>query len=301
VTICAAVLAANSKAIVCIADKALTFDSGQEGGPPLQSIQWDSDSTKIVPLNQKGILCMFAGGEDGVSRVLSKLLARDTLGATVEEIKKTVEDDFKESIEEIVQIRILNPNLLTKGQYILAMSGQSVNPFIRSLAERVDNFDLNCEMLICGFAASGEPFILYAVSKGLVDDMARTGFQAIGSGWPYVHARLLWSRHERAHSVGRVLFDIFNAKASAEMDPHVGFDWDAHVIILHKDGPSHVTISKKWKKMVEAGWRLYDRSPFEKRNPREDLPDPKPTWKQQLIEYGDSLTQSVSRKSKQAR
>jgi hypothetical protein len=75
-TICAAVLAANSKAIVCIADKALTFDSSQEGGPRLQSIQWDSDCTKIVTLGQTGFLCAFSGGEDGISRVLSNLLAR---------------------------------------------------------------------------------------------------------------------------------------------------------------------------------------------------------------------------------
>jgi len=45
-TICAAALAAKSRAIVCVADKAISYGD---------VVSWESDVTKIVPLAHPGL------------------------------------------------------------------------------------------------------------------------------------------------------------------------------------------------------------------------------------------------------
>jgi hypothetical protein len=287
-TICAAALAASSRAIVCIADKALTFGDGTM----LQAMTWDSDSTKIVPLNQAGMVCLFAGGEDGISRVLSKFLARDTFGKTSLEIRSACEADYKESIKELVEIRILHPHI-TYEQYVSVMSRGVINPVIKQLSREVNAFDFNCEMLVCGFDSLRKPFIHYAVSKGVVDDMARTGFQAIGSGWPYVHARLLWSEYERKNDIHQVLYEIFDAKANAEMDPSVGYEWDAVIILGGKLGA--YAVPDDIKKLIEEIWEKYNRSPFKKQK-KEVKPSLK-KWPEQLQEFSLSVLSAGTRKS----
>src|SRR6266849_5632180 len=66
-TICVAALAADFEAIVCMADKALTYGD---------YIQWDSDSSKIIKVNPSGTLMMFSGEEEPSSKVLAKFIAR---------------------------------------------------------------------------------------------------------------------------------------------------------------------------------------------------------------------------------
>jgi len=56
-TICAAAFACNSEAIVCVADKALTFG---------ELITWESDSTKLIQLPQPGCVAMMSGEEEGI-------------------------------------------------------------------------------------------------------------------------------------------------------------------------------------------------------------------------------------------
>lgn len=282
-TICAAALAASGKAIVCVADKSLTFGEGTS----LQPMTWDADCSKIVPLLPCGMLCLFAGGEDGTSRVLSKFLAKDTFGDTEIQVRDSCEADYKEAIQELITTRFLHPNLLTQEQYISAISRGILNPFMSRIAAEVEAFDFNCETLVCGFDSGDKPFIQYGVSKGVVDNMARTGFQAIGSGWAYVHGRLLWSGHERKHNIDRVLYDLFDAKASAELDPNVGFEWDAAVILAGKRGAYEVP--KEIRDLIERIWDKTSRSPFEKRDPKKELPSPPRDWKQKLFEFSYSI------------
>jgi hypothetical protein len=183
----------------------------------------------------------------------------------------------------------LQSNLLTPEEYTKAISAEKINPFMQGIARQVDGFNFDCEMLVCGFDSTKkpQPFIHYAVSKGLVDNMARTGFQAIGSGWPYVHARLLWSEYERKNDIGHVLYDLFDAKASAEMDPNVGYEWDAAVILLGKLGA--YAVPEDIKNLVEQVWEKTNRSPFKKRDPKKDLPNPPRDWKEKLLEFSDSM------------
>src|ERR1017187_3451479 len=97
-TICAAALAAKSRAIVCVADKAITFGD---------FISWESDVTKIVKLAHPGCVAMMSGSEEGTSRVIAALVAEADLGRTIVEIKKKCEEIYKECIREIVDQKFI--------------------------------------------------------------------------------------------------------------------------------------------------------------------------------------------------
>ena len=57
-TVCTSALAAEEKAIVCMADKALSYGD---------TIPWDSDSSKMFALSNEALVIMFAGSEEPTS------------------------------------------------------------------------------------------------------------------------------------------------------------------------------------------------------------------------------------------
>src|ERR1035441_10387725 len=105
-TVCTAALSQGSEAIVCVADRALTYGA---------SIKWDSDSSKIFELNQHGTLVLFAGSEDITSRVVGKLIAAgDQIGENVAETRKILEKEYQEAVDELIIAKYLTPRLMTK-------------------------------------------------------------------------------------------------------------------------------------------------------------------------------------------
>lgn len=66
-TVCVAALASDMKAIVCVADKAISYGDGY--------IQWDADSGKITKLNPSGAVVMVSD-EGHAPRVLARLFER---------------------------------------------------------------------------------------------------------------------------------------------------------------------------------------------------------------------------------
>ncbi len=98
-------------------------------------------------------------------------------------------------------------------------------------------------------------------------------------------ARLLFSDFKRTHSVQRILYDSFDAKATAEMAVGVGYEWDATVITAFGDETiARVPIDKPTKELIERAWAKHNRSPFEKRE-KDDIPNPPKDWKNVLLDY----------------
>ena len=229
-TICAAALAAKSKAIVCVADKAITYGD---------IISWESDVTKIVRLAHPGCLVMMSGSEEVTSRVISALAAEPTLGATVAEIKEKCEDVYKECIQELVDQKFIFPRMLTREAFARAIEKEQVNSVIQNINAEIALYlakDVDCDLILCGFDSQKSPFIIHVCCPdGTVTDMTSTGFSAIGSGFQYAQSRLLFLSHERTDDLDKALYDIFDAKASSEMVPTVGTDWDSAVVYLCGD------------------------------------------------------------------
>jgi len=159
---------------------------------------------------------------------------------------------------------------------------------MRALADEIKAFDMQCDLLVCGFESFDEPFILNLGHPGIATDMTMTGHQAIGSGWDKAISRLLFSEHKRTHSIGRTLYDLFDAKANAEMAVGVGYEWDAVVIL--KNGYHDVT--QEIKDLIEQVWGKFNRSPFEPYNRKEHMKPPPRDWPEKL----DSLIASLIEK-----
>jgi hypothetical protein len=278
VTICVAALAADFKAIVCVADKALAYGD---------QIQWDSDGSKIIKINPSGTLLMFSGEETAISKVTTALHAKGTelWGNGKTETIQVCEDEYKHVLDALVEAKFLTPRLLTRQDYVAAVSGQQINSYAKSLAEDIANYELDCDLLICGFDYIKSPFIIDVKSPGIAADMTMTGFQAVGCAWEKAVARLLFSEHKRTHSIARSLYDAFDAKAFAEMSAGVGYEWDAVVITEH----GFHDVPKDIKELIEKVWSKFNRSPFEKFNAKEDIPGPPRDWKQQLDDFCNEL------------
>jgi hypothetical protein len=280
-TVCMAALAANSKALVCIADKALSYG---------ETITWDSDSSKMFTLNPSGTLVLFAGGERDTGEIIARLIAsQDKIGTSKSETKKKIEAESKDAIDFLVDRLYLSPRQLKREEYVAAISGQQINSHIRKVAEEIDEFSLGCHLIVCG-SDSGNLFILNMDSSGIATDMSMTGFHAIGSGWEQAIGRLLFSEHERKHSVGRVLYDCVDAKFGAELDPSVGYEWDAWVMLPGKLGT--YPVPKKIKDLVESAWAKFSRSPFEKYDRKVHKPGPPKGWEKTLEEFSELITKA---------
>lgn len=284
VTICVAALAASYKAIVCVADKALSYQ---------EQIQWDSDGSKMITINPSGTLLMFSGDELPISKMTAALYAKgkELWYKQRPSIVKICEDQYKGVLDELVEGTYLTPRLLKRTDYTAAITGTSINSYIKDLAEQIAAFNPQCDLLVCGFDSLGTPFILDIKTPGIASDMTMTGFQAVGIAWDKAVARLLFSEHKRTHSIERSLYDAFDAKAFAEMSQGVGYAWDAMVIL---ENGFH-EVPEDIKKLIEKVWAKENRSPFDNYNPKEDEKGPPKDWKKRLSDFSLSLFKKPKR------
>ena len=288
-TVCLAAMAAHSRAVVCLADKSVAYGD---------KIQWDSDSSKMFQLKPSGALVMFAGGERDITEVVSRILAveDELLGKDKLKTRNILQRECKEAIDFMVDRLFLSPNQLTRDEYIAAISGPQINTYIKSIADQITNFELDCALLVCG-TEKGLPFILSLDSNGIVTDLTSVGYGSIGAGWEYATARLLFSEHERSHTIERTLFDAFDAKVNAELTPSVGYEWDAWVYLPGKLKTHEVPKDKK--DLIEQGWAKSNRSPFEIHDPKKHIELPPENWKEQLQEYSETIIMREPSKSKE--
>ena len=101
-TVCLAALAAESKAVVCVADGALTYGD---------RIQWDADIGKMYTVNPSGLLVMMSDEGNG-SRVISKLFE----GATKLQPKSRTnivgacEEQYRAAVDDLVEAKFFDRN-----------------------------------------------------------------------------------------------------------------------------------------------------------------------------------------------
>jgi hypothetical protein len=277
-TVCAAALSENSKAIVCISDNGVSYG---------ESIQWDSDSSKMFAVKEKlGPIIMFAGSEEPTSKVLAALLAHENeIGENIRKTVEICEREYKQSVDELVEAKFLTPRLLARKDYLAAISGSEINPYMRDVAENIDRFEMDSALIVCGFDSEKKAFILDLEPPGIVTDMSILGFHAIGTGSEKAISRLLFDEFRRIHTLERTPYDCFDAKANAEMAAGVGYAWDAAIIT--EAGIKEVPI--RIKELIEKVWAKYTRSPFDKYDKKEHMPLPPDDWQDKLRSFRDSI------------
>jgi hypothetical protein len=274
-TVCVAALAAGGGCIVCVADKALSYGN---------DVTWDSDAKKIIPIGTlAGQACALTAGKDRyLTRLLRKITPFDGYCGPLEYIVDFLEEKYKECLTEMQDIEILTPKMLTRAQYISAISKSRVNSFFANLKNEADQFsqEFDCELIVCGFAQTISPYILSVVPPGVVVDCTNNGILAAGTGAEKAMSRLLFVEHKRTDGIAHVIYDCFDAKANAEMSAFVGYDWDTVLVSRTRIRP----LLSSAKSLLDKVWAKRNRSPFKKKREPDDLPDPPTNWEMRLRE-----------------
>jgi hypothetical protein len=269
VTVCVAALGGDGHVIVCIADKAVAYG---------ERIQWDADASKITTLDNNKSLILMAGAEGPTNRVLRKLdpLTAEWSGDRID-LMAILETKFKEAFSEEQEIKVLHPEMMTRADYLQAISGPQINNYVGGIATRINEFVFDCNLLICGFDKYNLPYIILLEPPGTAIDCSKTGFQAIGIGWEKATSELLYTEYARSHGVARTLYDCFDAKLFAEMAPGVGYDWEMRLVTA----AGAVPLREEAKPLLEQVWTKFSRSPFENRK-KGDSPNPPKDWNAKL-------------------
>lgn len=280
-TICIGALAADKHAVIGIADRYIAFGSLTGG---------DTDSVKILPL-QNETHAMIAGNDDAIARVLAKLSMHDELGKDRRATKEYCETAYREAESELLEMRHIRP-FMSREKFEEALLKKQVNSVIEGIAEAIrrdrqesEEKTFSCELILCGFDAKKEPYILTLVDPGVCTDTTQTGFAAIGSGSGHALKEMFDNEWKRTFPLDRALYDILDAKIEAEEDDNVGYNWDA--VILTADASN--TVPQGIKTMLDRAWIMLNRSPYDAFNEAEDKPLPEEDWKDRLKKYTDSL------------
>lgn len=275
-TVCIGAIVADGKAIVCVADKSITYGDFITG---------EADASKIVRL-PSGVVVMVSGDVPSYERYMKKLGLRDTLGSDVRALIKGCEDDYLEMREELITIRHLQPVFMDKAAFHEQSLKNEQNEFVKSLLDTVRTFKAECSVLVGGFDQNGDAFLVGVEDPGEGTDYTRTGYHAIGSGWDYAVARLsCWADLKRTSPLDEALYFAVDAKISAEVSPFISGDWNASVITasgFHK-------VSVDFVDMLDRAWVQHSRSPYWKPS-IDDLDDPPRNWRRRLKQWAMSIT-----------
>ena len=286
-TVCIASFAEKSQAIVCVADRAITYPSY---GSPVQS---DSGMKKIIDVGDTGWCALFSGDTSFAQQVVAKVAAK-TAGRSIDFdwMEKTAETTYQECYEHFVESKVLRPYLLTSKTFL--SRSKDVLPLdsqiVASINSKLQALEFSCQIMFCGFDSHG-PHLFTVVEPGVSEWNDLEGHNAIGIGKETATSRIAWLETESSESLVSVFYDLFDAKVSSEIIQGVGYEWDGKIIVR---GKKPIDIPKPFKKLIDQGWIETNAMPFAaKKISKEDIP-PR-NWKSQLKKFcSDCLLQEPS-------
>jgi hypothetical protein len=183
-----------------------------------------------------------------------------------------MESVFARRVDEYQVLDVLKPRGLTREFYEKLLLSGVDNSIVRDLYTDMQEWAFDCDLMFSGYDLGGTPFVISAGPPGKAFSHLLEGSFAIGVASKTARTRMLWAGYDTKHTLGRVLFDCFDAKATAELHPSVGTKWDA--LVLQRGGSLYSVPKSITRDLIEAGWDNHVRSPFEEWNEEEDLPPP---------------------------
>lgn len=293
-TVCIAAIAAESKAIVCIADRALTFAG------TVASAQSDSGVTKIVDIPYTLWCAMFSGDDltfpERVLRLVESSLStkkRNHIDRTTMEsvVKTAFEAQWNLEIED----QILKPKLLTKASFTVPEGTRDARlldtTYLNALSDQIASYAHNCSMIFCGFDDSGPHIFMASTPACQIVPCDWQGFQTIGAGQESARNQLIWSEYEKEDELGSVLYDVFNAKVSTEILQGISYAWDWRIIVA---GKKPKPLPKRVDRLIDRAWMTLNRSPYSNPLPKKER-SPK-DWHKRMDKFASDLLPNSSSK-----
>jgi len=279
-TVCVGAFAAESKAIVMVADKAITYSSN---GPAL--MQWDTCVKKIIPIGPFGWRALIAGDPNFAQEVVRITVEALTTQPDDARSPWKVMERMKLAYQQLRETRLtdtlLIPKLLTKE--LLVARHKDYAPLDQNLiddtTDEIAAFQIDCHMLVCGFDDLGDPHMFLIADPGIAQNYDAIGFHATGIGADVALGRLLWDEVSPKDDLEKVLYHAFEAKANAEIVSGVGYEWDAEILI---SGNRVHTVPDKIKKIMDQLFATNTAGPFGSVDDEDVAPA---TWKSILKKY----------------
>jgi hypothetical protein len=183
-TLCIAALAEHGEAIVCIADKMLSFGD---------LAQWESDVTKIIPIPKTTVHALIAGSLGHCESVLSEIRGVESPDESPANLVASLETVYKAKYTHFQETEILHKRGLSKAAYENALASPAVSIPMQQAAAEMEQYYFDCDVMLCGINDSYSPYIVSAAPPGIVHDFTRQGFNSIGIGADIANPRMLWS------------------------------------------------------------------------------------------------------------
>jgi len=283
-TVCIAAIAAKSKAIVLVSDKAVTVRIGSGA-----SMQSDVGVRKILPIADTNWRVLVAGDPSFALKVIRQtevLMKKPNseyaqAGNSCHLMMQCVTWAYKDMRQDAVQEKVLQPLLLDRR--LLVERPSTLLPLpedsFESILSSVGKLRTNCSLSVCGFDDAG-PHIFSVTDPGESGLHDMTGFNTIGIGSTFAWEKLVLLETDRDKNLEEILFNLFDAKANAEIIQGVGYEWDAEIIVKGRE-PKRV--SKPIKKLIEGLFSGTPDSPFKKEKKKPE------GWQVTLKSYCDNI------------
>jgi hypothetical protein len=314
-TVCIATVAAESRAIVMVSDKAVSY-SGSGAVIPLVS---DTEAKKFLRIGDTHWYALIAGdptfafevvktAERTLAKQIDKQLS-DSVGGMMYCVRAAYRKQREASVEEqILRPRLLNKNLVVARPMTMQPLTEDVFLAVITLAK---DYKTKCSLLICGFDSHDKPHIFSVTDPGKCDLHDLTGFFAVGIGATTAISRLLILETKKKDSLVLSLYQSFEAKVNAEVVEDVGYNWDAEILV---PGIRAIPVPRGIIRTIEKAYEDFPLTPFvpSRAFPRKTVSfsSDRGTTKQ-LFDFADSVLarakpkrpfrKSSSRKSKSKR
>jgi hypothetical protein len=299
-TVCVASFAARSRAIVAVADKAVTY--GQSA-----PIQGDTDIKKMIPVGDTGWHTLIAGNPSFAVAVVEKaktlMLGHQYAGCggDATSMMACMRDAYQQCREALTETAVLSPYLLNKKSWA-ERSGQML-PLSTSVAHAVqaklERFTAKTSLLVFGFSRNSpaRPHLFSVTDPGIASNHDVAGYAAVGIGAPAAIGRLMDLEIDRDTPLDRALYETFDAKGAAEIVQGVGVQWDEWVALPNL---KPINIRREIQNLIGTMFDFNIASPYAR--PDFNLRDrPPKNWEKRLRDYADEVmkrTTQPSRKSK---
>jgi 20S proteasome alpha/beta subunit len=288
-TVCVAAFAAESEAIVLIADKAITM------GPMMS----DTSICKVSRIGKTNWLALIAGTIPICDAVIARCeqaisktpTAPDSMASMMTETSRAYLEIYEEEmIASVLQSRLLTKaDVFQRSRHLLPLP-DTLNDEITDARKDFER-DWQCELLICGFDVRGQCHLFRVVVPGRAYGEDRMGFAAIGIGADSAIGRLMHFESDRDDELAKVLWDAFDAKVSAEIMQGVGYKWDAYILLKSKPTEA-IEVPEKLQEVMDNVITASMASPFDPEPPKPD-DIPPDDWKEQIRRFTESLIPKI--------
>jgi hypothetical protein len=268
VTVCIAAMAEDNRAIVALADKAVSFMRNDE-----VVLKAEVGVTKIRELADDwlGLISGPIGFGETVLTWASENYRNDSA-------KRSMAEHVKLSYQAARRIevvdRILTPRMLDENWYReKSRSANETDGFFGQISDMINEYRLHSSLLVCGF--DKDIAEIYIISDpGVQHSSSSEGFGVVGIGHVTANNRLFTLETDPRNSLGSVLYDLYDAKEScAESLEGIGHECNATVLIK---GRRAIQVPENIMTIIEQLYKGHRKSPFD---PPSRLPR---NWKRTL-------------------